>query len=73
MSLSWRESFDMCAQGVCKWHAFDMDSAYCTHPESFRIAPVFGASTNRMIKEGLCTGCSDTPEKNQRQLFERIS
>lgn len=67
---TWTESYAMCEHGVCKWHAFDMDGAYCTHAESFRIAPTFGASTNRMISEGLCTGCYDDPAKNHRQLFE---
>jgi hypothetical protein len=66
---TWRESFDMCQHRVCKYHAIDLEDAYCTHPESFRVSPVFGCSTNRMIREGLCTGCNDKPEKNLRQLF----
>ena len=67
---TWLESKDMCQQGKCKFHAYDMDGAYCTHFKSFEIVPVFGASPNRMIAEGLCTGCNDDPLKNERQLFK---
>lgn len=69
-TYTWRESYEMCQQGKCKFHTFDMDGAYCAHPKSYEVAPIFGASTNRMIAEGLCTGCNDKPEKNLRQLFE---
>lgn len=71
--MSRQESWAMCEQGVCKWHAYDMDGAYCTHPKSFERAPGFGCSTNRMIKEGLCSGCHDDPARNKRELFEPIS
>ena len=69
MSLTWKKSRDMCKQGVCKYHAVDMDGSYCTHPESIKRS-YCGLSTNRMSLEGLCTGCYDDPEKNKRQLFE---
>lgn len=39
----------------CRFWTFDMDGAYCLHKKSFEIAPVFGASTNRMSMEGHCT------------------
>lgn len=38
----------------CKWWHYDMDGVFCGHPKSFEIAPVFGASTNRMGLEGHC-------------------
>lgn len=70
--FTWKQSYDMCQPNVCKHHSYDMDGAYCTHPESFRIAPIFGASVNRMIAEKLCTGCNDDCTKNNRQLFEPV-
>lgn len=66
---TWRESLDMCSM-KCKWWTYDMDGCYCAHPKSFETAPIFGCSTNRMIREGLCTGCNDKPENNRRELFE---
>lgn len=68
-----RESREMCQRGVCKYWAHDMDSTYCTHPKSFEIGPVFGASTNRMSIEGHCTGGYDDPSKNKRQFFEKVN
>lgn len=39
----------------CAYWAFDMDmDPFCTHPTSMEIVPVFGASTNRMSREGHC-------------------
>lgn len=68
---TWKESFDVCKAGVCKYYSFDMDDAFCAHPKSLDISNGYGCSLNRMIKEGLCTGCYDDPKKNLRQLFER--
>lgn len=70
---SWAESYEMCQQGRCRYHTFDMDGAYCAHPISLKMSGGFGCSLNRMISEGLCTGCNDDPSKNLRQLFEQIS
>lgn len=67
-----QESSDMCAWGVCKYWAYDMDGCFCTHPKSMEIGHPYGASTNRMSLEGYCTGCYDDKSKNQRQLFERV-
>lgn len=72
VTYTWRESFDMCSNGVCKYWSYDMDDAFCVHPESYKASPVFGLSLNAMIKTGLCTGCNDDPKKNLRQLFEPI-
>lgn len=47
-------SENKCESGKCKYWSYDMDGTFCTHPKSFEIAPVFGASTNRMGLEGLC-------------------
>jgi hypothetical protein len=38
----------------CRFWTYDMDGVFCQHPKSFEIAPVFGASTNRMSVEGHC-------------------
>lgn len=65
---SWRESIDMCQR--CKWRTYDMEGVYCAHPKSFEVAPLYGASTNRMTAEGLCTKASDDPSKNLVQLYE---
>lgn len=69
---STRGSRMLCDQGVCKHHAYDMDGAYCAHPKSFEIVPTFGASTNRMSREGHCTGGYADPVKNTRALWEPV-
>jgi len=37
---------------TCKFWTYGMDGAYCSHPKSYEIAPMYGASTNRMSTEG---------------------
>lgn len=69
--ISWKESYDKCQIGVCKYATFDMDGEYCAHPKSFELT-FYGASTNRMIAEGLCVGCCDDPAKNTRELWEPV-
>ena len=58
---------------TCAYHSFDMDGTFCTHPKSFEIAPVFGASTNRMSVEGHCRHNHDDESKNTSALWKRLS
>lgn len=67
---TWRESYDMCQIGACKWRSHDMDDSFCAHPKSLERSQGYGLSLNAMIREGLCTGCHDDPKKNKRELFE---
>lgn len=69
---STRGSREMCGH-PCKHYAFDMDGSFCAHPKSFEIVPTFGASTNRMSREGHCMGAYDDPVKNTRALWEPAS
>lgn len=39
----------------CKHFGVDPDGAYCGHPRSLAISAGYGADTNRMSREGLCT------------------
>jgi hypothetical protein len=52
--------------GACRYFGADPDGDYCGHPKSFEISPTFGASTNRMSREGLCTH----GDKGEYQLWE---
>ena len=69
---STRGSREACGQS-CKWWTYDMDGAYCRHPKSFEIAPVWGASTNRMSLEGHCRGGYYDETKNDRALWEKAA
>lgn len=63
------EQVKKCDQS-CKFWTYDMDGVFCQHPKSFEIAPVFGASTNRMSREGHCVSGADDTSKNTLALWE---
>lgn len=61
-----------CALGVCRFLKNDEEGLYCSHPKSFAIAPIFGASPNKMSRAGLCCMGYTDPDKNTLELFEPV-